>query len=64
MFADFEGFCRLPRESVFQISKYEKAALLELKTDYLYIEDRFQRYQFEKYQRLIRDIEVGRGGLS
>lgn len=58
VFADFVGFCKMNKDNVFSISKYEKASLLELKTDYLYIEEKFQRYQFQKFQKLIKEIEV------
>ena len=58
IFADFEKFCKMSKENVFTISKYEKANLLEFKTDYLYIEEKFQKHQFEKFQKIIREIEV------
>jgi len=58
IFHDFNRFSKLGEENVFKISKYEKANLLELKTDYLYIEEKFQKHQFEKFQRLIKEIEV------
>ena len=58
IFKDFKNFGKTEKENVFHISKYEKANLLELKTDYLYIEEKFQKYQFEKFQKIVKEIEV------
>lgn len=55
---DFKIFSKIGGENIFQISKYEKANLLELKTDFLYIEEKFQKYQFEKFQKILKEIEV------
>lgn len=58
IFNDFENFSKMNKDDVFVMSKYEKATLLELKSDFLYIEEGFQKYQFLKYQKILKDIEV------
>lgn len=58
IFHDFNSFIKIEKNDVFLMSKYEKAVLLELKSDFLYIEEGFQKYQFTKYQKLLKEIEV------
>lgn len=58
IFNDFEHFSKINKDDAFIMSKYEKATLLELKSDFLYIEEGFQKYQFLKYQKILKEIEV------
>jgi hypothetical protein len=57
VFENFEEFLKTRKEEIFIINKYEKANLLEQKSDYLYIDEKFQKYQFAKFTKLIKEIE-------
>lgn len=59
VFENLDQFLKLRPDDVFAMNKYEKSNLLELKSDYLYIDEKFQQYQFEKYASLMKEVEVG-----
>ena len=57
-FQNLDEFIKISNEDCFPMNKYEKMNLLEQKSDYLYIDEKFQKYQYEKYSKLMREIEV------
>ena len=57
VFESFDDFLKIKKDETFVVNKYEKANLLEQKSDYLYIDEKFQKYQFAKFSKLIKEIE-------
>ena len=51
-------FTTISKENVFPLNRYERGTLLDLKSDYLYNDPKFQKQHFDKYFKIVRDLCV------